>query len=362
VTIPEHVDDISVDWLNLRLADNAHIGTIVDCRTEIMGEGVGILGEIARLHLSYADGTSGPPTLVAKCQSLYVENIMLCQMMGFYEREVNFYNQVASTLDLRTPTCHLAAMAEGGAPFVLLMEEIEGARMIDQLEGATLDDAKLVASTVAALHAAFWDTEALHDLGWLPPMNNDMYKGAVALIEANWKPFIETWAPKLPSEVIEWCAELSPKYSAMLDWWPANSPATFTHTDCRAENYLFGGSAGADAVTVLDFQLATRHVGTWDVANFLGMSVTVENRRAWEHEVVGHYHDALIAGGVTGYDFDQCWRDYRYCLLHQAWSQIVIANVDPGNERGRELLNEFITRGFQAAADNNSGELLQHLS
>ena len=33
----------------------------------------------------------------------------------------------------------------------------------------------------------------------------------------------------------------------MLHHVSAQPHLTFTHTDCRAENYLFGGSAGADA-------------------------------------------------------------------------------------------------------------------
>lgn len=56
---------------------------------------------------------------------------------------------------------------------------------------------------------------------------------------------------------------------------------------------------------------------------------------------------------------EQCQRGYRYCTLQQAWSQIPISGVDPGNERGRALLNAMITRSFQSASDNAAGELLE---
>lgn len=357
--IPAQVDDITVEWLNERIG--ASVGLITDVSIQHIGEGVGILGEVARLQLTYADASNGPPTLIAKCQSAHPENVAISQMMGFYEREINFYNDLAADLDIRTPRCHLAEMAEGGAPFVLLLEEIEEAQMIDQVVGATLDEAAAIADVVAALHAGFWESDALATMTWLPPMNNPLYKGASGLVEANWDDFVTTWGHRVAPETIEWCAQLTPRYSEMLDWWQDNAPATLTHTDCRAENYLFGGSAGVGVVTMLDFQLSTRHVGTWDIANFLSMSVSVDNRRAWEHELVARYHAALVTGGVTGYDFDACWRDYRYCLIHQAWSQVAIANIDPGNDRGRLLLDEFVTRSFQAAADNNSGELLDEL-
>jgi len=35
----------------------------------------------------------------------------------------------------------------------------------------------------------------------------------------------------------------------MLDYAADAGTTTLTHTDCRSENYLFGGSAGADAIT-----------------------------------------------------------------------------------------------------------------
>ncbi len=354
--IPAQIADISADWLNQRLGDG--FGTITEATVANIGEGVGILGEVGRISLTYADGESGPASLIAKCQSQHEENIFLAQMMGFYVREVSFYQQLAATLDLRVPSCHIADMADGGVPFVLVLEDIEDARMIDQIEGASLEETLAIADMVAALHASYWNNDALFGLDWLPPMNNDLYKGASGLVDANWDDFVGKWSDKVDAGVLAACDQLRPRYAAMLDWWIDASPPTLAHTDCRAENYLFGTGANAGEVTMLDFQLATRHVGVYDIANFLGMSVSVENRQAWQDEVLTHYHQALVARGVTGYDFDQCVRDYRYCLMHQAFANIAVSNIDPGNERGRTLLDAFITRVFSAAADNNSVELL----
>jgi len=363
--IPTQVTDITADWLDRRIGSGGDpgngVGAIVAVSTEHIGEGVGILGEVARMTVTYATGESGPHTFIAKCQSIHPENVMVSQMMGFYEREINFYNDLAADLDIRTPRCYAADMADGGAPFVLVLEAIEDARLIDQVVGATFDEAAAIIDMVASLHAAYWGTDELFAMEWLPPMNNPLYKGAAGLVDANWDEFVTTWADRIPPETIEWCDRLKPRYGDMLDWWQDNAPVTLTHTDCRAENYLFGGRNGDDAVTMLDFQLATRHVGTWDVANFLGMSVTIDNRRAWEDDLLARYHSTLVERGGTGYELASCRRDYRYCLLHQAFAQIAIANVDPGNDRGRHLLDEFITRGFQAAADNDAGDILDEL-
>jgi len=358
VTIPNQATDITADWLNERLGDT--FGTIADVRCEHIGEGVGILGEVARLHLSYVDGETGPATVVAKCQSLFAENIMLSQMMGFYEREVNFYNELANELAMKVPDCHIAEIAPEGAPFVLVMEEVTGAHAVDQLEGATKEETEAILTTIAGLHARFWNNDALAGLEWLPPMNNDMYKGAGGLIEANWDAFVETWSAKVPAEVLNWCEQLKPRYAEMADYCATWRPQTYAHTDVRADNFFFGGSAGDGVVTVLDFQLSTRHVGAWDVANFLGASVTVEDRRAWQDDVLAAYHQALIDNGVTDYSLEELTFHYRMCGMHQALAQIAVSNLDPGTDRGRALLDAMVTRSFTAALDNNGGELLEH--
>ena len=356
--IPLQTGQITTAWLNEVLADDPTVGTITDVGIESMGEGVGILGELSRLTLSYADGHSGPATLVAKCQSKFPENVFISQLMGFYTREVNFYNQLSATLDLRVPHCYHADADPSGAPFVLLLEEVTGARMIDQVAGATLEDCHQIADVAAALHSTYWESPALYALEWLPPWNNDGYKAAQGLGQEKLAAFEQTWASKVPADAMGWMHKFTDRYPDILDWWVAQGNVTLAHTDFRAENFLFGGSAGPDAVTLLDFQLMTRHVGVWDIANFLGASVTVENRRTWETGVLDRYHASLVATGVTGYSREQCQRDYRYCTLQQAWSQIPISGVDPANDRGRALLDAMITRSFQSASDNAAGEML----
>ena len=357
--IPAQATDISAEWLNERLG--ADFGTVAAVRCEHIGEGVGILGEVARLHLDYADGESGPATVIAKCQSLFPDNIMLGQMMGFYAREVNFYNQLADQLVMRVPTCHIADMAPEGAPFVLVMEEITGADMVDQLDGASKDQTESIIKTIAVLHARFWNNDALMALDWLPPMNNDLYKGAGALLEANWDGFVDLWSAKVPAEVLGWCEQLKSRNSEMVDYCATWRPQTYAHTDVRADNFLFGGSAGDGVVTVLDFQLSTRHVGAWDIANFLGASITIENRRAWQDDLLATYHQSLVDLGVSNYSLDELTFHYRMCTMHQALAQIAVSNLDPGNERGRALLDAMVTRSFTNALDNNGGELLTYL-
>jgi thiamine kinase-like enzyme len=355
--IPETTGAITADWLN----ETVDLGgaKVTDVRAENLGAGLGLLGEVARLHLTYAGGAGeGPATLIAKCQSPAIENRVVAQLMGFYTREVNFYSQLATSVPVRVPRCLHAEAAIEGAPFVVLLEEITGARTIDQIVGADRSDAEAIVDQAVALHAAFWSSPRLDALEWLPPLNTPGNLAASALADQKLPAYLDYWKGRLPAEMIEFVVALTPHYPALLDWWVETAPPTLVHTDFRADNLLIGGSAGDGVVTFLDWQFCMRGPGAWDIANFLAASVTVDDRRAWEDDLVHRYHDGLVAAGVEGYDWGTCWRDYRYAIGQQAWSTLPMGDMDPGNDRGRLLLETLTPRYITAAQDLGVSEML----
>jgi aminoglycoside/choline kinase family phosphotransferase len=351
--VPATVADLTPAWL----ASVLGAGEVVDVKVENLGAGVGLLGDVSRLHLTWARG-GGPDTLIAKLPSPSPDSLFLAQVMGFYEREVHFYRELAGSLEVRTPRGHHAAMAPGGVPFVLLLEDIRGARTIDQIAGASRADAERVIDQAVALHAPFWDNDALRALDWLPPINTPLFLAAGDLAQQKLPAYLAYWRGKVPDAALAFVEALTPHYPALLDWWVAQGHQTFAHMDYRADNFLFGGSAGEGTVTVLDWQLSVRGVGVWDVANFLAGSVTTEDRRTWEEDLVARYHRGLVDAGVRGYSADRCWRDYRYAIGQQAWSTCPMGDVEPGNERGRLLLDTITPRYLRAADDLGVREML----
>jgi hypothetical protein len=353
--IPESAADITPEWLSSVLSAD-----VTDVRAENLGEGLGLLGEVVRLHLTYAPGADDdlPPTLIAKCQSPALENRFVAQLMGFYAREVSFYQHLSRSIPVRVPHCHHSAIAEEGAPFVLLLEEVTGGRTIDQIAGASRSDAELLIDQAVRLHASFWDNAALDWLDWLPPLNTPGNLAAGQLAEQKLPAFLEYWTGRLSDDAISFVVDLTPHYPALLDWWVDTAAPTLVHTDFRADNFLLGGSAGPNVVTMLDWQFCMRGPGVWDIANFLAASITTDNRRAWEDDLVHRYHAGLVAAGVKDYDWDRCWRDYRYAIGQQAWSTLPMGDMDPGNERGQLLLETLTPRYHAAATDLAVAEML----
>lgn len=354
--IPEQIADISLDWLNEVLAPAT--GPVESFRVERLGEGVGILGELARLHLTYSTDASGPASMIAKCQSPAPENRFLGEVMGFYLREVNFYKEVAGSLNVRVPHPYHADSSPNGLPFVLLIEDIVGARCPDQIDGITIDETHRILDVVATLHARFWDSPELETMTWLPPMNNPLYKSGRDMALARLPEFRVKFGDRVSSEFMGVIERACNEYPNLLDHLAALDHLTFTHTDCRAENYLFGGSAGPDTVTMIDFQLSTRHMGPWDVANLVTGSLAPDDRRVHEMDLLRAYHAKVVSLGVANYSFDRCYLDYKRSLLQLCTAQVITSDLQGGNERGTRLLENLHIRPVIAAEEHGVGELL----
>ena len=82
-------------------------------------------------------------------------------------------------------------------------------------------------------------------------------------------------------------------------------------------------------------------------------------RKAKDEQFLRMYHDVLLENSVTGYDFDQCWLDYRTSALF-CWFYAVIAlgTLDLANERGLAVFTAGLERNVAALTDLNAGELL----
>ena len=110
-------------------------------------------------------------------------------------------------------------------------------------------------------------------------------------------------------------------------------------------------------VAVADWQIAFRGRGIFDVAYLLCGGLEAEERRANEERLVRLYHDGLVAGGVQGYSFEQCWREYRRMALFVfVYVVISLGTLDSANERGVALFQAWLRRSAAAIEELNAVE------
>ena len=83
-----------------------------------------------------------------------------------------------------------------------------------------------------------------------------------------------------------------------------------------------------------------------DVSYFLGTSLTVENRRAAEQDLLRCYYEELQAGGVTDLSWEDCWEGYRRQSFFGLLMLIAPAMLVKQTERGDRM---FLTNVSRAA-------------
>ncbi|BDB44127.1 hypothetical protein IWGMT90018_45730 [Mycobacterium kiyosense] len=92
-----------------------------------------------------------------------------------------------------------------------------------------------------------------------------------------------------------------------------SAPNTLLHSDVHSRNWYLTPDGG---MGLYDWQLITRGVWALDVAYALSSALTVEDRRAWERELIELYIDRLFASGGPALSFDEAWLAYRQQAFH----------------------------------------------
>ena len=317
---PAHPDAITDDWWQ------AALGRVPDAwRWEPIGTGQ--VGDSVRFTLTFGAETV---TLAGKFAAADPTSRATAAMLGLYAKEVRFYRDIAPQLPVRTPRTHVAEIAEDGASFVLLFEDLGPARGGNQLAGCTLAEARLVVEQAAALHAPSWRNEAILGLDWLQP-NPAANAQVKALYPQAQAIFRERYAGVLEPEYMALCEELA-EITAATDR-RQDAPVSLVHGDFRLDNVLFDIRGGAEPIAVLDWQTLTIGNGLTDIGYFLGCGIGDTLRREAEGELLDLYCAAMTARGVPLVR-DGIWDDYVLGALHGVSTAVFSSAFVVRTERG----------------------------
>ena len=355
LSFPSAPDLVTPAWLTSVLRDAGAIGkaNVRSLSTERVGEGVGFVGQIARITPEYDRAESGaPPTLIGKFAAANEAGRQIAATYGLYRCEVNFYREVAGAISLRTPCCYFSTMNDDATEFVLLLEDLSATgRLGDQVAGCTLNEARLALAELATLHASWWQHHELDGMSWLPLLTELGKTSATEAYPQNWEPCLERFGHLLSPEIRHAAPSLDEGLMALMTRFE-KMPHTIVHADYRLDNLFFGRSGSDYELAVIDFQIACRGAAAYDVAYFIGLNLDTEVRRQSEGALLEHYHRALVKHGVKDYSLDRLQGDYVFSIL--AYLGAAIANattLDPANERGEELFALLLGRSAAAVMD-----------
>lgn len=353
--VPPSIQDITADWLTVVLGERRLLKTsVTGVKIEPIGAGVGLMGELGRLQLTYAGEEELPSSIVAKCAAQN-ENRQIAQVLDFYTREADFYNRLASDCPLRVPVSFYADVNPASYDFILLMEDLGEVSVRDQLVGAAREEVFSAVKCIAGMHARWWGISA-EAYPWMYEHMSEAEgeKLKTMLYMPALEPTIENFAHLLDAEAKQICRTVGDRY---VDCWgQLSSPDTFVHGDYRQDNMLY--SAGQTDALVMDWQISGRGKGAFDVAYFMCQSVDSALRAEIEEEVLEYYVETLAEANIH-YALDDCREDYRRAILGcMVYPITVCGTLDTANERGRALGECMLSRNLTAIRELDCLELL----
>jgi hypothetical protein len=344
---------LTAAWLTKALRSS---GYLADHRvTTVVSEplGTGQVCDCFRLTLAYDGDDGAPATLVAKLPAASETSRTTAKSLRLYETEVDFYQQLAGALPVRTPEVFYADQDVEASSFVLLLEDLAPAKPGDQLEGCSPDEARAAIGELVRLHAPRWGDESLASLEWLHKNAGAEGDSMASLLPLLWDNFVARYDDVLEPAVRRAGDTL---FSHLLGFYRADSkPWTIIHGDYRLDNLLFSPDG---PVAVVDWQLCAHGPAMNDVAYFIGAGLLPDVRRRVERDLVRVYYEDLVGLGVTGYGWDRCWEAYR----RGTWSGLIIAvasaTLVERTERGDQLFLTMATRHAHHAIDLDAAALI----
>jgi hypothetical protein len=300
--VVDQPEDLTADWLTEALRASGHDLTVASVSFERVGTGQ--MATTYRLTLTY-QGVQGPSTLIAKMAG--EDEATRALVAPGYAAEVGFYTELATGLEVRTPTCWYGIIAPDNTRFTLLLDDASPALPGVQAEGCSVEQASASLRNLIGLHAPRWCDPKLRDTAFL--LRQD--EGTAAMMAQVMSMAIEAFVERFAGDLSDEDRRTLREACGAIEKWQLTGPEPFSviHGDYRLDNLLFDQTSGE--VTAVDWQTAAVGPPLRDVAYFLGTCLHSEDRRANERELVGEYHLALIDHGVAGYSLDQCWNDYR---------------------------------------------------
>ena len=320
--VPKQASDITLAWLETCLQRHRPTlkATLIDFSMRPTPK-QGMTSTAHILELTFAQQAlakknthPNPSHLVAKFSSNHPQvQEALATNRGF-QREFNFYQHFADQSGLSIPFCYWAHYDPVTNQAGLLLEYIQDTRVTSVYDG-DIQDIQAVLDQLAPFHARWWNQSAKLAV---------LCQGQESFIV---DPILAKLDLALANIQQRYRAEIGETLISLLEQWikkahrliayEQQKPQTLCHGDLHRDQILFP-SAAERTICIIDWQMASRDSGAYDIAYLLMTGLRPEQRKSCEQSMVENYHAQLVTNGVTDYSLDALWGSYRFSLARIA--------------------------------------------
>lgn len=317
VTIPSELpcryENITTAWLSGILCGSVPGAEVVAYRLDEDDPGT---SNRRRIFVDYNEvGTNSdlPGSIFCKATMGLFNRMALGLTRGIHN-EVFFFNQMRPHLDIATPRSLFASYDPKTLNSFIALEDLGGE--VEFCQTSTYIDrpkAESLVEVLARLHGHYYENEELGAIrGQMKTWRDYFYDNARSLqLEKYTDKGFGTAQSVIPPGLF---ARRKEVWSATVESVDLHQslPNTFIHSDVHIKNWYIGGR---DSMGLTDWQCCS--IGHWsrDFAYALATTLTIEDRRAWERDLLSLYLDVLHEASGQKVMFDDAWKYYRQQLF-----------------------------------------------
>lgn len=349
--IPFNYEAITPEWMTHVLCKDVPGARVVEVSLDDADDGT---SNRRRVFVTYNEAgvKAQLPTSVFCKGSQGLLNRINLALSGGTHSEVTFYQKVRPLLELDTPAAYLATYDPDSFNSIIVLEDIGGdVSFCDHTTPIDFEQIRSQLDLLAKLHSTFYggsrhNATTLGMLTWPDFFEKVVSYGHEHASNNGFRAAEHVIPPRL--------------FKRYSEVWPAivyvnqthrKLPTTLLHGDCHLKQWYVRNSTGSMGVS--DWQCAT--FGHWarDVAYMVTTSLSIEDRRRWERELLGYYLDAMGSKGADVPPFEEAWTRYRQNIVQALswWTGTLTPTEDQPDMQPRETSLAFIERFAHAIDD-----------
>lgn len=353
--VPRVPDDAGADWYTAALAPKVGGARVVDVDRLGGSSGTSTRRRV-RLTWNEAGRSAGlPEHLYVKTTTSLTQRLML-GLTDIIRVEGLVYDHVLPLVKLEVPAGYHFGFEPRSWRSIVVTEDVgvtRDATFYTPQQELTLEQAAELVTQMATWHGTLWDHPVLRE-GWL---QTTAERHASLSRFLDWSKAsrvgYERAGDVVPREIASRHEQVVAAYGAAMQLG-SRGPLTFLHGDphCAGNYYETGGGRMGWA----DWGVCLRGGWGYDYAYFVTSSLTIEQRRSWERQLLEHYLAELGAAGAPAPSFDDAWLTYRQQALYPAvaWAAVFGHGPLQPDSQPPEYCLPIIERATNAVLDLDS--------
>ena len=307
---------VTPEWLTAVLCGKVPGAIVTDVEVKPASAGT---HERHQLKVSYNEEgrRAGLPVSIFTKSLPSIVTRMIGGFNGTARVEGSFFTQIRPQLEIEAPLCYHSAYDRRTFAAIHLLEDLvatKSATFCNHKTYVTRAMADDMIDLLASLHGRFYGDPTLAErYRWLASYPRWFTIGAAKMgTEYYTRKAFDAAAHVIPAEVM----------ARRDDVWPAtmralalhdSEPQGLIHSDVHIGNWY---RTGAGQMGLCDWQCLSRGHWSRDFAYAVTASLTPDDRRSWERELLARYIERFAEKTGVKPDFDLSFQRYRQQIVH----------------------------------------------